>query len=65
MSATTERVTYATLAAGQSEEFQRKYDEALQRVRASFGGRIRASSTARRSGAPRRSRTGARSTRAS
>jgi 1-pyrroline-5-carboxylate dehydrogenase len=39
MSATTERVTYATLAAGQSEEFKRKYDEALQRVRASFGGK--------------------------
>jgi 1-pyrroline-5-carboxylate dehydrogenase len=39
MSATTERVTYATLAAGQSEEFQRKFDEALQRVRSSFGGR--------------------------
>jgi len=39
MSATTERVTYATLAAGQSEDFKRKYDEALGRVRASFGGR--------------------------
>jgi 1-pyrroline-5-carboxylate dehydrogenase len=32
-------VTYATLAAGQSEEFQHKFDEALQRVRSSFGGR--------------------------
>jgi 1-pyrroline-5-carboxylate dehydrogenase len=39
MSATTERVTYATLAAGQSEEFQKKYDDALQRVRSSFGAR--------------------------
>ncbi len=39
MSTTTERVTYATLAAGQSETFKKKYDEALQRVRASFGTR--------------------------
>jgi 1-pyrroline-5-carboxylate dehydrogenase len=39
MSTTTERVTYATLAAGQSEDFKRKYDEALTRVRASFGAR--------------------------
>jgi 1-pyrroline-5-carboxylate dehydrogenase len=35
----TERVTYATLAAGQTEEFSRKYDAALAGVRASFGGR--------------------------
>jgi 1-pyrroline-5-carboxylate dehydrogenase len=34
-----ERVTYATLAAGQSEEFKRKFEEALARVRAGFGGR--------------------------
>ncbi len=33
----TERVTYATLAAGQTEEFRRKYDEAVARVRAGFG----------------------------
>ncbi|HEY7514030.1 MAG TPA: aldehyde dehydrogenase family protein, partial [Vicinamibacteria bacterium] len=39
MSTATERVTYATLAAGQSEEFKRKYDEAVGRVRASLGGR--------------------------
>jgi 1-pyrroline-5-carboxylate dehydrogenase len=39
MSTTTERVTYATLAAGQSEAFKKKYDEALLRVRASFGAR--------------------------
>jgi 1-pyrroline-5-carboxylate dehydrogenase len=37
MSATTERVTYATLAAGQTEEFRRKYDEAVAAVRKSFG----------------------------
>ncbi len=34
----TERVTYATLAAGQTEEFSRKYDDAVEAVRASFGG---------------------------
>jgi len=34
-----ERVTYATLAAGQTEEFKRKYDEAVVRVRAGFGAR--------------------------
>jgi 1-pyrroline-5-carboxylate dehydrogenase len=34
-----ERVTYATLAAGKSEEFRRKYDEALARVRAGLGER--------------------------
>src|SRR5271169_3645481 len=39
MSGSTERVTYATLAAGQSEDFQRKYDEALKRTRAAFGKR--------------------------
>jgi 1-pyrroline-5-carboxylate dehydrogenase len=33
----TERVTYATLAAGQTDEFRRKYDEAVARVRAAFG----------------------------
>jgi 1-pyrroline-5-carboxylate dehydrogenase len=39
MGATGERVTYATLAAGQTEEFQRKFDEALARLRASLGER--------------------------
>jgi 1-pyrroline-5-carboxylate dehydrogenase len=39
MSATTERVTYATLAAGQTEDFRRKYDEAVASVKASFGGK--------------------------
>jgi 1-pyrroline-5-carboxylate dehydrogenase len=34
-----ERVTYATLAAGQTEDFSRKYDAAVESVRASFGGR--------------------------
>jgi 1-pyrroline-5-carboxylate dehydrogenase len=34
-----ERVTYATLAAGQSEDFKRKYEQALAGVRASFGNR--------------------------
>ncbi len=34
-----ERVTYATLAAGQSEDFKRKYDQALATVRAGLGGR--------------------------
>ncbi|HJS57491.1 MAG TPA: aldehyde dehydrogenase family protein [Vicinamibacteria bacterium] len=37
MSTTTERVTYATLAAGQTDEFRRKYDEAVARARSSFG----------------------------
>jgi hypothetical protein len=32
-----ERVTYATLAAGQTEEFRRKYDEAVERLGAAFG----------------------------
>jgi 1-pyrroline-5-carboxylate dehydrogenase len=32
-----ERVTYATLAAGQTEDFQRRYDEALAEVRSQFG----------------------------
>ncbi len=35
----TERVTYATLAAGQTEDFSRKYDAAVEGVRASLGGR--------------------------
>src|SRR5262245_1750405 len=34
----TERVTYATLAAGQTEEFSRKYDAAVETVKASLGG---------------------------
>jgi 1-pyrroline-5-carboxylate dehydrogenase len=34
-----ERVTYATLAAGQTEEFSRQYDAAVEAVRASFGRR--------------------------
>jgi 1-pyrroline-5-carboxylate dehydrogenase len=37
MTTTAERVTYATLAAGQTPEFNRKFDEALERVRARFG----------------------------
>jgi 1-pyrroline-5-carboxylate dehydrogenase len=37
--ATGDRVTYATLAAGQTEEFQRGYDDAIERVRRSFGRR--------------------------
>jgi 1-pyrroline-5-carboxylate dehydrogenase len=37
--AASERVTYATLAAGQTEEFRRRYDEAVERVRAGFGAR--------------------------
>jgi 1-pyrroline-5-carboxylate dehydrogenase len=36
---TPERVTYATLAAGQSEEFQRRWDIALDRLRPAIGGR--------------------------
>ena len=39
MSAAAERVTYATLAAGQTEEFKRKYDAAVARVRGEFGAR--------------------------
>ena len=31
-----ERVTYATLAAGQTEDFRRKYDEALERLAGVF-----------------------------
>jgi 1-pyrroline-5-carboxylate dehydrogenase len=34
-----ERVTYATLAAGQTDEFRRKYDEAVERVSESLGQR--------------------------
>ena len=34
----TERVTYATLAAGQTEEFSRRYDAAVGEVKASLGG---------------------------
>jgi 1-pyrroline-5-carboxylate dehydrogenase len=34
-----ERVTYATLAAGQTEEFQRRYDAAVEQVRKTLGGR--------------------------
>jgi hypothetical protein len=34
---TPERVTYATLAAGQSEEFQRRWDIALDRLRPAIG----------------------------
>src|SRR6185295_7924727 len=34
---TSERVTYATLAAGQTADFQKRYDEALERVRGWFG----------------------------
>jgi len=34
-----ERVTYATLAAGQTEEFQRRFDAAVDQVRRSLGGR--------------------------
>jgi 1-pyrroline-5-carboxylate dehydrogenase len=39
MSTTKERVTYATLAAGQTPEFGRKFDEALARLRAGLGAR--------------------------
>jgi len=39
MSETPERVTYATLAGGQSEEFQRRWDIALDRLRPALGGR--------------------------
>ena len=39
MSETPERVTYATLAGGQSEDFQRRWDLALDRVRGALGGR--------------------------
>jgi 1-pyrroline-5-carboxylate dehydrogenase len=35
----TERVTYATLAAGQTPEFHQRFDEALARVRADLGAR--------------------------
>ncbi len=37
MGGSAERVTYATLAAGQTPEFKRSFDEALARVRATFG----------------------------
>ena len=39
MSETPERVTYATLAGGQSDEFQRRWDLALDRLRPALGGR--------------------------
>ena len=39
MSETPERVTYATLAGGQSDEFQRRWDVALDRLRPALGGR--------------------------
>ena len=39
MSEAPERVTYATLAGGQSEEFQRRWDIALDRLRPALGGR--------------------------
>jgi 1-pyrroline-5-carboxylate dehydrogenase len=39
MDTTHERVTYATLAAGQTPEFHRRFDEALSRVRADLGAR--------------------------
>jgi 1-pyrroline-5-carboxylate dehydrogenase len=34
-----ERVTYATLAAGQTDEFKRKFDQALEQVRSGLGER--------------------------
>jgi 1-pyrroline-5-carboxylate dehydrogenase len=37
VSTTGERVTYATLAAGQTDDFRRKFDQALARVRAGLG----------------------------
>ncbi len=37
MSSAAERVTYATLAAGQTDEFRRKYDEAVEAVKNAFG----------------------------
>jgi 1-pyrroline-5-carboxylate dehydrogenase len=39
VSTTGERVTYATLAAGQTEEFRRRFDEAVAGLRARLGGR--------------------------
>ena len=39
MSITSERVTYATLAAGQTPEFNRRFDEALRQVGESLGAR--------------------------
>jgi 1-pyrroline-5-carboxylate dehydrogenase len=39
VSETPERVTYATLAGGQSEEFQRRWDVALEHLRPVLGGR--------------------------
>ena len=38
MSTTGERVTYATLAAGQTEEFRRRFDDAVARLRERLGG---------------------------
>ncbi|HEV7499051.1 MAG TPA: hypothetical protein VGQ33_03560, partial [Vicinamibacteria bacterium] len=37
MSEAAPRVTYATLAAGQSDEFRRRFDEALSALAADFG----------------------------
>jgi 1-pyrroline-5-carboxylate dehydrogenase len=37
MTTTPDRVTYATLAAGKSDDFKRKFDEALDEVRGAFG----------------------------
>jgi 1-pyrroline-5-carboxylate dehydrogenase len=39
MATSMERVTYATLAAGQTEEFARRYDAAVEEVKAGLGGR--------------------------
>ena len=38
MGTSPERVTYATLAAGQTEEFARKFDAAVEKVKAGLGG---------------------------
>lgn len=40
MSESIERVTYATLAAGQTDEFRRRYDEAVDQVRGALGQRL-------------------------
>src|SRR5947208_2490112 len=37
MSEAAPRVTYATLAAGQSDEFRRRFDDALEELRPGFG----------------------------
>ncbi len=39
MDASTERVTYATLAAGETDQFRQKYDDAVVRIRRTFGRR--------------------------